>query len=271
MLGLPDVVWAGVIASLLTLGGVLLTNRGSNNRNLAQLNHDKDQRNREREMVLRREVYLRATETISEAMSAIVRIADLNVSNEDLGKDISNSTSSINKIHVVGKDSTVYSTAIFSSEMGYIFLKLITDRIPLLVLKEQISTLEGSIEKSTKEREGIIEMMKDFNIKGNADRRLWDVLNENFNFQGKQLDNYFKERLSVQKVIIKGQINLIREIAIHHARLRKLLIPTLIAIREELELPLDKDKYSTFVEEDIIKNSKLLNEWIERIEKIPNA
>ena len=40
----PDAVWAAIIASLLTLGGVIATNAGNNKRLKSQLEHDAAER-----------------------------------------------------------------------------------------------------------------------------------------------------------------------------------------------------------------------------------
>jgi hypothetical protein len=59
---LPEVVWAAIISSLIAWFGVFLQNRNETKRNKLRLEHDAIQRDKEREMGLRREVYLGAKE-----------------------------------------------------------------------------------------------------------------------------------------------------------------------------------------------------------------
>ena len=51
---IPAVVWSGLIASFLTLGGVLISNRSNTNRLLLQLQHDATEKTKERTAALRR-------------------------------------------------------------------------------------------------------------------------------------------------------------------------------------------------------------------------
>lgn len=56
----PDVIWAGLLALFLTLGGVLLSNRGYKQRLRMQPDHDAAEKAKERTAILRRKTYLRA-------------------------------------------------------------------------------------------------------------------------------------------------------------------------------------------------------------------
>lgn len=53
----PDVVWSGVIASVITLSGVLLSNHSNTVRLEKQLAHDAEQKEKERLASLRKDVY----------------------------------------------------------------------------------------------------------------------------------------------------------------------------------------------------------------------
>jgi hypothetical protein len=77
----PNVIWAAIIASVLTLAGVLTTNRNNNSRLTKQLEHEGAQRDKEREIDLRREVYLGAAEAIAEAHGKIVQIPNFELQN----------------------------------------------------------------------------------------------------------------------------------------------------------------------------------------------
>src|SRR5262245_53109824 len=69
---IPDVVWSGIIASLLTLSGVLISNKSNTARLRMQLNHDAEQKERDRKATIRREVYIRAAEELVKANTHLV-------------------------------------------------------------------------------------------------------------------------------------------------------------------------------------------------------
>ena len=67
----PDVVWSGVLASLITLTGVALANRNSRRQLLDQQAHATAEKSMERQMLLRREVLLEAAAWANAAVLSI--------------------------------------------------------------------------------------------------------------------------------------------------------------------------------------------------------
>ncbi|MGH8349344.1 MAG: hypothetical protein ACRES5_22700 [Pseudomonas sp.] len=72
----PDVVWSGLLASGLTLGGVLISNRSNKSRLEMQLNHDATIKSQERTASLRRDVYLDAAKKMPKALSSLIEPSD---------------------------------------------------------------------------------------------------------------------------------------------------------------------------------------------------
>ena len=265
MFGISNVIWAAVIASLLTLGGVLLTNLGNNRRLIAQLKHDKDIRDREREMSLKKDVYLAAAESITISMSAIARLHDITIPHDVLGKEISAASSSIGKIQVVGNEETVKATSIFSREHGTSYLKLLVKRIPIVNIKQEISSLDEMINKSIKERDRLVEAMRELNKQGNTDKTPWDALNNIFEFEGTQIEKHSIRRNNLFKDLQDRQIILMKDCIAAYNNLYMYLISAMISIRKELELPLDEEKYRQFVESERGKQEAVLEEFIAKI------
>src|SRR3546814_7020246 len=65
----PDVVWSAVIASVITLAGVMLSNWSNTQRLMRQLAHDAHEKEKERSSAMRRDVYLKATEEMAKVGS----------------------------------------------------------------------------------------------------------------------------------------------------------------------------------------------------------
>jgi len=81
---IPATFWGVVIGAFFSLGGVVLTNRAHDRRLRVQLEHDREVKNRDREMSLRKDVYLAAAEAVSAGLIAVGRFADLEVPHEKL-------------------------------------------------------------------------------------------------------------------------------------------------------------------------------------------
>lgn len=154
---IPDVVWAALIASLLTLGGVSLSNRNSRIQTRNQLNHDSSQRNREREMALRQDVYLRACEGIAKGQNILIRLTNLELSEQEVADDSSVNATMLAQIQVVGTNETLRAVSTFTLELGSAYLELILKRLPIRMQKNNFEILARQIKrlKSNKTRHWI--------------------------------------------------------------------------------------------------------------------
>src|SRR5450631_1615901 len=74
---IPSTFWGVLAGSFFSLGGVVLSNRNSARNQQRQLEHDRDTRRLEREMALRKDVYLAATESIFAGLSAVGSLSNL--------------------------------------------------------------------------------------------------------------------------------------------------------------------------------------------------
>lgn len=76
---IPDVIWSGLIASVLTLSGVLISNSSNTSRLKLQLQHDAGQKTTERIAALRRDVYLQAAEELTKANTYLGSLSQIDL------------------------------------------------------------------------------------------------------------------------------------------------------------------------------------------------
>jgi hypothetical protein len=73
----PDVIWSGLIASVVTLSGVMISNRSNTKRLIRQLAHDSQEKHKERFASMRRDVYLKAAEELAKVSSFFGRLPQI--------------------------------------------------------------------------------------------------------------------------------------------------------------------------------------------------
>jgi hypothetical protein len=262
----PDVVWAAVIASLLTLGGVWLTNRGNNKRLLDQLQHDAAERARERQMSLRREVYLKAAEAISKAYTILMGLPQADLQSTAWKADVNAISESLMKVHVVGTDDTVASITRFSSEFSKALIELSEKRLPLDQLKARIDTLSNLMNGSAQERDRYIAMMKEFNLMGLTDQRLWDTIQHNYEFENKRNQEYADEHAKILQQHGVLLMNLMKDGYQKVIEIGHVLVPALCAVRNEMDIPIDANRYRQLMEETRAEMEGALNHFIDNIQ-----
>ena len=80
---IPAALWV-VFGSLISLSGVVLTNRASEQRLKSQFLHDRDLRNSDRELALRKEIYLSVAEAIHAGFIAIGKMPNLEMTLDEI-------------------------------------------------------------------------------------------------------------------------------------------------------------------------------------------
>lgn len=268
---IPDTVWAAIIASLLTVGGVLLTNRESSKRLLAQLKHDSAQRDRERHMSLRRDVYLQAAEAISRTQAILGRLLDLNTPDGDLATESRIDSGVIARIQVVGTDQTVRAVSAFMNEFAVAYAELSFERICLVERKNRIELVKQYREKASQEQDRWLELMKRMNLQGSSDQCLWNVIQGNFEFARKQHEGYSREEQSLWAEQNREHLQSLKSCIEHSSRLAELIPPAVFAVRDELELPLNTDEYMKSFNESMKRGKAALDAFVQKLQQLADV
>lgn len=262
---IPASFWGIVVGSFFSIGGVALTNRASDRRLRAQFEHERELKTKDREMALRKEVYLDAAEAIAAGMSAIGRFANLDVPNDQITKAYAEKSPAISKVHVIARTETVEALAGFTSQLNSLFLTLFAKRFELEKAKSRISIIDNQIAEFGKERDRTLEMMKQYNIEGIADNRRWEVLQNNFEFEQKRVADSIAHRAELAEILYPKQLEFMRDCVAHSARLRQTLISVLSAVRSELELPLDEHAYRKVAETSLANQQEAIDAFVQKV------
>ncbi|MFA5913708.1 MAG: hypothetical protein WC830_09150 [Burkholderiales bacterium] len=262
---IPASFWGVVVGSFFSIGGVALTNRASDRRLRAQFEHERELKTKDREMALRKEVYLAAAEAIAAGLNAIGRFANLDISNDQITSAYIEKAPAISKIHVIARTETVKALSNFTGPLGSLFLALFAKRYQLQQDKNAIAIIDGQIAEFGKERDRILEMIKQHNIEGIVDARRWQVLQANFEFEQKRIHESIARRDELAKALYPKHLEFMRECATHTGRLGQLLIPVLSAVRTELELPLDEAAYRQVADGAFENQQAAIDEFIKNV------
>ncbi len=261
---IPASFWGIVFGSLLSFGGVALANTASDRRLRAQFEHERIQKTKEREMVLRKEVFLAAAEAVAAGMNAVSRFGNLDLPNDQITGDFIEKSPAIAKVHVIAKAETIQSVVSFTGELGALFLTLFAKRFELMDEKSAIALIDSQVAVFGKERDRVLEMIKQHNIEGIVDDRRWNVLQGNFEFEQRRINEALARRAKVVGSLQPKHLEFMRECVHHTAELSRLLVPVLSAVRAELELPFDGQNYHELINDSIARQQQAVDEFVNK-------
>lgn len=277
--GLPATSQAAIIASLVTLLGavcaalialigILVNHRGNERRFAKQLAYDRELKRIEREMELRRDVYLATADAIVAGLALISRYADLSVTKDELTKDFFEKRSALSKVHLVGKEATVKAILEFTQELGIATLHLASLRNPLLQMKAQLEILDGQMKIFGKERDRMVELMKQLNFEGTQEARRWDFVKNTFEFEQQRVNDCLKQHEALHNKLKKAWTPFAAECFSTLNKLNALLPAAVKAVRDELELPIDFEFYKKAIDENLRRQQEVLSGYLNDINKM---
>jgi chorismate mutase len=268
---IPGTFWGVLVGSFFSIGGVMLSNRASDRRLQAQFKYERELRISDSELSLRKDIYLEATEAISAGFLSLGKMADLEIPNNDVFGKYTEKSPAISKIQIIGNENTLNAIADISSELAKAIMKLSINRMILLSKKQELTRLDELISKSEDERDRMLSLMKQYNLDQKIDKRLWDTINDNFELEQKRVSEALEKKTRLAAEFFAGQIDYTEECASESIKLSRLLVPAVIAVRHELNIPINENNYGQIIEESYAKQTEYLKDFLGKIRDVVNA
>lgn len=266
---IPASFWGVVVGSFFSIAAVALTNRASDKRLRAQFEQERRSKTIDREMALRKEVFLSAAEAIAAGMNSIGRFANLDIPNDQVTQPYIEKAQAISKVHVIARTETIIPLVQFVSRLGALYLELSAKRNEMMNEKQAIALVDNQIAQFGKERDRILESIKQYNIEGVADPRRWKVLQENFEFEQERISRDLERRANLVAALQPKHLEFIRQCVSQTEQLSKMLVPVLVAVRCELELPLDETAYRQATVDGYAQQKQAIDAFIGKV--MPNT
>lgn len=245
---------AAITASAITIIGVIITNKHTSNEN-----------EKEREMSLRRDIYLPVVEAATSAISFLARLPDVNISEyntlaEKLGTAMA-------KIDVVANMDTISAVAAINEKFTSGILDLTSKKVPLMVIEGDIQLFSKIIQTNETERDKALEQMKEFNTQHIVDNGLWKITKERFDNAQAEITNYSEKLGKERDKYYKLKLEFLLECMRTGIDIQKMLPSAVIAIRKELGIPLNKVEYQRLCQKNLDMLGKKFETFLSSLQK----
>lgn len=233
---IPDVIWSAVIASILTLSGVLISNRSNTDRLKLQLQHDANEKAKERTATLRREVYLRTAEELVKANAHLASLPQLDLTKANLADGLQGFSSAAARLQLVAEPKTALLVGQLSSEYGELVFKLMTHLIPVGKSRVDIQIADDLYTKAQAEVSRVLSEMSKINESGKPDPQVFEALDLSFKFQQSQTKKYADDRNAAWTNFNHQNLSFQRYFLTQLKDIGSKQIPVMIEIRRDLGL-----------------------------------
>ena len=253
----------GGVTILATLSGVIVANLFQNKRSRTQLAHERELKNREREMSLRKDIYLEVAEAVQAGLLAVNRFANLETPHEKVIEGYLDKAPSLAKVHIIAKEETVRALVGLTTALDTLLVRLFARRGPLVLEKQKIDALRTQADITLKEDSRTFELIKQYNLDGLSDQNRRDWLQRNFDFKQKQAKAATQEADSLAGTLYLKQLQLMEDSTDEKNKLVRLLIPVVFSMRKELELPIDEVEYCRVMEAAASEQLKIFKKYLQ--------
>ncbi len=265
---IPDVVWSGIVASLLTLGGVMLSNHSNTKRLKIQLKHDSQEKSKERQANLRHEVYLQAAEETAKVGSYLGTLPQLDPVKINLADGLNGFLHIAAKLQLIASPETADLVGELTMRYAEVFFKLVAKAQPMHDIKIDIDICNDFYERNSAEVNRILASMTQYSESRTNEPLTYAALQRSFdNFQ-KSASEYADQRgihwnnyNLLNKQYAVTLINEMKDIS-------ELQIRVTAAIRKELELETNSEEMMDKLEKNRAKMQNQLDSFLKEIEKV---
>ena len=264
---IPDVVWSGLLASALTLAGVMLSNRSNTKRLIKQLSHDSEEKEKDRINSLRRDVYLKAAEEMAKVSSYFGKIPQLDPAKTNIADGLTDFFAAAAKLQLVAQPEASRLAGELVTRYGEILMGLLEKAMSIHSLNTDIRLSSDFYDRNQAEVTRVLADMTLLNESGQADPQRFAALQRSFE-SSQELANHFadarQEAFGQHAVAMREYtIRLMEEMR----TVSSLQIKLTAAIRGELSLATDIAEYEGRLQASWERMDKSIQDLMAKLEE----
>lgn len=263
---LPTVIWSGIVAALISLGGVVLSNRASINRLKEQLKHDAREKHRDRLATLRRDVYLKLVAETNRANGYLGSLAAKDPTEGDFGEPLQAAIAELTKVQLIGSREASAAAAELTALYGEALLRLIGIAKPMHEAKIDIKISDDLYQQSFAQGQRVLAEITAENESGAPDQIRLDSLFQSFEHYREQYSSQADERNAAWECYNTKHQDFARAVLEETKRLGPVQIKLTCAIREESGLDTDASELKRRLEDNYERASHAIDELLRKLE-----
>jgi hypothetical protein len=157
---------------------------------------------------------------------------------------------------------TVNAFLALTGELNSQLMKLWAIRHQLMAERRHLLNIDAQGSQFQKEADRFLEMIKQYNINGVSDAARWSVLEKNFEFEHKRSVDSLQKRKEVAHQLGVKHLAFIKQCSMATMSITPLVIPVLMEVRKELQLPMEVERYRASVERNLARQRETMEGYL---------
>ena len=265
-LSIPTIVWSGIVASFISLAGVVLSNRSSLERLKEQLRHDSGEKHRDRISELRREVYLELTTQITAAGGHLGSLAGKDPTAADFAGPLLAAMAELAKAQLIGSREASALAAELAAIYGEALFNLIAAAKPMHDLKIDIKISGDLYDQEFAQAKRVLAEITALNESGTQNPAKMSALQRSFeNYRG-SYTQHSNERNAAWESYNALNKSFLQAVLKELGKISSAQIKLVCAIRTEIGLDTDASELTRRMEENQIRMEKVTTDLLDHLD-----
>jgi hypothetical protein len=202
-----------------------------------------DARQRDREMSVQREVYLEAAAALVHLQSTYAQASDIAIDTKVIAASFAKNQAAIAKTHIVETQATVEAVMRYTNAVGAAYLELLTRRPSLQIRESAIDTHVQFMQQAHDDRMRFNRLLEQYNLDGANEPGRRAMIQSQYEFATELWEEHNAKRARFQAEQTQEQMEVADRLIEMNQNITPLLAPAVLAVRAELEMPLDQGWY----------------------------
>lgn len=227
------------------------------------------QRDKDRDMSLRREIYLDAAAAINKWQLLIASLGNQELSQTKIDEEFQSISLALAKIDVIATNQTIRTTSRLKSELLELHLNLLIKRQPIVMQKISIDIINNIIQDFTAKQKYYFQIIEEINLTYDQSKQAsCNAAQNSINFWNKELEKLYDE-LNVLQIKQNEEIQIFSKILSDKIKdITKFTIPALVSVRKELGFPIDEGDYHKTLNDNNTRIGDSLQKFFDGIQKL---
>lgn len=241
--GAVGAIFGSIFGSLTGLGGVLVSNRDNTKRLRTQLEHDGEQKAKERTATLRREVYMKAAEEMTKATHHVTNLPMVDTTKTSLADGMQDFFRAAAKVQLVCESNTAIVVSQLVATYGEVIVRLAPLVKPIYESKIDISIFDDLYKNAQAEVTRVLGEQRKLIESAKIDDDVFTALQRSFEAFQAHSKEFADARSEAWEKLSEQQVPFYKQLLVEMRAIAPLQISVLVEMRRDLGLTSDLDAY----------------------------
>ena len=169
------------------------------------------------------------------------------------------------KAHLIASEGTVRGLLAFQKALTPAYFELMSLRMPLDVQRSAIATEQNYMDNATADHQKFIQLLQQLHVSGSQDKAAMERVNSQLEGAENSFKRHAERQAALHQEQVKGQLAAAERLSELAQIVSKSMPDTLIAARQELELPIDPVEYSRLYAGQQDAATRAMREFLENL------